>query len=126
MAFFWAWAHGPAGAMGTAGAAIASLKMAAEAIAAEAALRPLVAIMAEDRPCALADRECVPVAEDRSAVAVDRFAVAVDRLAAVALDRVAVVVVALDRAAVVVADRLAAVDVAAANRMAVVAVIASR
>jgi hypothetical protein len=52
--------------MATAGVAIASSKLAAEAIAVEAAARPIVIILAEDRQSEPADRQCAPVAADKS------------------------------------------------------------
>jgi hypothetical protein len=57
---FWAWVPGPDGAMATAGAVIASVKAAAEAIAAMAVTRPAAVITAAVLKCAAAAAADMP------------------------------------------------------------------
>ena len=71
----WAWAHGRVGATATAGAAIGSVMVAAEAIAAAAARQPIAAIMhaAAAQPAATR-RLLIPVERVPAPVMLQRYA----------------------------------------------------
>ena len=119
-ASFWAWVHGPAGAMATVGVVIASATVAEEVIEAGAAKRPAVAVMraaaGEHAPAAvvrLAATQGLTIQAVRVPVQVMRqlrVAAAADIPAAVVVDMLPAAVVVDMPAAAVVVDMPAAAD----------------
>ena len=93
--------------MATAGVGIVSLKPVAEAIAAEAAQRPVAVIMVAAEQCAAAAEQCAPAAEPAQTAALHMERLVPARLMLRPMRRLRI-------AAVVVDMRVAAVDMLAA------------